>query len=89
MADPRYPIGPWTTGEAPVRQVVHHVADSQINAYCRFRLALTEDRPTIRAYDEGEWAKLDDAANAPVGPSLTLIRALHDSSRSGGLVGLP
>jgi hypothetical protein len=61
-----------------VRQVVHHVADSHINAYCRFRLALTEDNPTVRTYVEGEWARLEDGANAPIGVSLTLIRALHD-----------
>lgn len=61
-----------------VRQVVHHVADSHINAYCRFRLVLTEEHPTVRTYVEGEWAKLEDAANAPVGASLTLVRALHD-----------
>lgn len=61
-----------------VRQVVHHVADSHINAYVRFRLALTEEEPLVRPYDESLWAELLDARGAPVEVSLALVTALHD-----------
>ena len=61
-----------------VRQIVHHLADSHANAYVRWRLALTEDRPTIKPYDESRWATLDDATRAPIEPSLALLDALHD-----------
>lgn len=60
-----------------VRQLVHHVADSHMNAYVRCRLALTEDNPTIKPYDEAAWAELPDAKNAPVELSLQLIRYIH------------
>jgi hypothetical protein len=60
-----------------VRQALHHVADSHINSYVRFRLAVTEDEPTIKPYDENGWAKLADAAAGPVGLSLDLVDALH------------
>jgi uncharacterized damage-inducible protein DinB len=70
--DTPYREGGWT-----VRQLVHHVADSHINAYTRFRFALTEDNPTVKGYDENLWAQLSDAATAPIGPSLALIDALH------------
>lgn len=71
--DTRYRPDGWT-----VRQVVHHVADSHMNSYVRFRLAMTEDEPTIRPYDEAAWAELSDARSAAVGPSLDLIEALHE-----------
>ena len=71
--DTPYREGGWT-----VRQVVHHVADSHINAYIRLRLALTESEPTIKPYEESVWAKLEDAAHAPVEVSLKLIEPLHD-----------
>ncbi|MGI9175570.1 MAG: YfiT family bacillithiol transferase [Rhodothermales bacterium] len=61
-----------------VRQVVHHVADSHVNAYARFRLALTEEQPTIKPYEEARWAELPDARTAPLAPSLDLLDALHD-----------
>lgn len=61
-----------------IRQVVHHVADSHINAYVRCRLALTEEKPTIKAYDQAAWAELADARSAPIGPSLALISAAHE-----------
>jgi hypothetical protein len=61
-----------------VRQVVHHVADSHLNSYVRFRLALTEDTPTIKAYDEAQWAQLEDARRAPIEVSLALLESLHD-----------
>jgi uncharacterized damage-inducible protein DinB len=61
-----------------VRQVVHHVADSHLNAYTRFRLALTEDGPTIKPYHEDRWARLEDARTAPVDVSLALLDSLHN-----------
>lgn len=70
--DTPYRDGGWT-----VRQVVHHVADSHANAYIRFKLALTEDWPTIKPYDEAAWADLSDARWLPVQVSLELIAALH------------
>ena len=60
-----------------VRQVVHHVPDSHMNAYVRCKLALTEDRPVIKPYDETAWAQVADTARTPVGVSLTLLDALH------------
>lgn len=59
------------------RQVVHHIADSHINSYCRFKLALTEDNPSIRPYDEVAWAELPDGKSAPIELSLHLISGLH------------
>ena len=60
-----------------VRQVVHHLVDSHVNAYVRFRWALTEDGPVIKPYDEKDWARLPDAMTAPVAVSLDLLDALH------------
>ena len=60
------------------RQIVHHVADSHANGYIRHRLALTEDRPTIKPYDESRWSTLDDASHAPIESSLGLIEGLHE-----------
>lgn len=60
-----------------VRQVVHHLADSHLNAYTRVKLALTEDTPTIKPYDEKEWAELLDAKTMPVAPSLGIIEGIH------------
>jgi uncharacterized damage-inducible protein DinB len=68
----RYREGGWT-----LRQVVHHVADSHINAWVRFKLALTEDVPRIKTYDEARWAELPDTAATPIDVSLTLLDALH------------
>ncbi|MBW3552422.1 MAG: putative metal-dependent hydrolase [Gemmatimonadetes bacterium] len=70
--DAAYRPGGWT-----VRQVVHHLADSHLNAYTRFKLALTEDEPTIRPYDEARWAELTDSRAAP-DVSLRLLDALHE-----------
>jgi uncharacterized damage-inducible protein DinB len=70
--DTPYRDGGWT-----VRQLIHHVADSHMNAYCRMRLALTENWPTIKPYDEKQWAELPDARNATVELSIELLRALH------------
>jgi hypothetical protein len=60
-----------------VRQLIHHVADSHMNSYIRFRLALTEDQPAVSAYNEKEWAKLHDSA-LPIEPSLRLLEGLHE-----------
>ena len=70
--DTPYRDGGWT-----VRQVVHHLADSHLNAYVRFKLALTEDEPTIKTYEQQLWAETPDAKTAPVGLSLTLLDSLH------------
>ena len=68
---------PYRPGGWSVRQVVHHVPDSHLNAYCRFKLALTEDVPTIKPYDETKWAEMADGRSALVEESLTLVDALH------------
>lgn len=70
--DTPYRPGGWT-----VRQVVHHCADSHMNAYIRCKLALTEDKPTIKPYSEDRWAELEDGKKLPVGISLRLLNALH------------
>jgi len=61
-----------------VRQVVHHVPDSHLNSYVRFKLALTEDAPTIKPYAEDRWAELADTKATPIEVSLTLLESLHD-----------
>ena len=60
-----------------VRQVVHHVPESHLHSYIRFKLALTEDEPTIKPYFEDRWARLDDAQQAPIALSLDLLDAVH------------
>jgi hypothetical protein len=67
-----YRAGGWT-----VHQVVHHVADSHINAYIRFKLGYTENNPTIKPYEEKLWASTADVQNLPVNISITLLHALH------------
>jgi len=71
--DTPYRDGGWT-----VRQVIHHVPESHMNAYIRFKLALTEDEPTIKPYMEDRWAKLNDVQETPVEVSLGLLELLHD-----------
>jgi hypothetical protein len=71
--DTPYRDGGWT-----VRQVVHHIPESHMNAYIRFKLALTEDQPTVKTYDEAAWANLADIQSTPVETSLKLLEALHD-----------
>jgi hypothetical protein len=61
-----------------VRQVAHHLPDSHMNSWIRFKLALTEQNPTIRPYEEQLWAELPDAKEAPVAPSIALLQSLHD-----------
>jgi hypothetical protein len=68
---------PYRTGGWTVRQLAHHVPDSHINSYTRFRLALTEDNPVIKPYEEARWAELSDARTMPVEPSLRLLESLH------------
>ncbi len=72
QVDTPYRSEGWT-----VRQVVHHLPDSHMNTYIRFRLALTEDEPTIKPYDQERWAALKDARTAPLELSLTLLDSLH------------
>ena len=71
LQTPYRPEG-WT-----VHQLVHHVADSHMNAYIRFKLGLTEINPVIKPYEEAEWAKLNDTKSLPINISLTLLFALH------------
>jgi uncharacterized damage-inducible protein DinB len=70
--DTPYRPGGWT-----VRQVLHHVPDSHLNAYVRFKLALTENEPTIKPYAEDRWAELADTKTTPPEVSLTLLESLH------------
>lgn len=70
--DTPYRPGGWT-----VRQVIHHVPDSHINCYVRVRLALTENAPLIKPYDEAQWAMLEDSRTAPLELSLSLLESLH------------
>lgn len=68
---------PYRPGGWAIKQLVHHVADSHINAYTRFKLGLTEDNPTVKPYDQEAWAKLSDTEKLPINISLTLLHALH------------
>jgi hypothetical protein len=61
-----------------VKQVIHHIADSHMNAYIRFKLALTEDTPTIKPYYEDKWAELADSKNTSIDVSLKLLESLHE-----------
>jgi DinB superfamily len=71
--DTAYRPGGWT-----VRQVVHHLPDSHLNAYTRFKLGLTEEEPLLRTYEEQLWAELPEARSAPIELSLALLQALHE-----------
>jgi len=68
---------PYRPGGWTVRQVVHHLPESHMNAYIRMKLALTEDNPTIKPYDEARWAETPDVNGTPISVSLTLLEALH------------
>jgi hypothetical protein len=68
---------PYRPGGWSVRQLAHHIPDSHMNSYVRFRLALTEDTPLIKPYEESRWAELADARSMPVEPSLALLESLH------------
>jgi uncharacterized damage-inducible protein DinB len=69
---------PYREGGWTVRQVVHHVPESHMNAYIRFKLALTEDEPTIKPYMEDRWARTQDVEATPLEVSLALLDSLHD-----------
>jgi uncharacterized damage-inducible protein DinB len=68
---------PYREGGWTVRQVIHHLADSHLNAYVRYKLALTEDNPTIKPYKEAAWADLADSRFTPIDVSLALVENLH------------
>jgi hypothetical protein len=68
---------PYRPGGWTVHQVVHHVADSHMNAYIRFKLGLTEDNPTIKPYEEKLWAEMADTKNLPINISITILFAVH------------
>lgn len=68
---------PYREGGWTIKQVVHHIADSHMNAYIRFKLGLTEDNPVIKTYNEVAWAEMIDTKKIPINISLTLLHALH------------
>jgi DinB superfamily len=68
---------PYREGGWTIHQLVHHVADSHVNAYIRLKLALTENEPLVKPYEEGLWAELNDVRLLPVNISITLLHALH------------
>ena len=68
---------PYLAGEWTIAQNVHHLADSHMNSYIRCKLIVTEDRPLLKPYDQEEWARLPDAADADISVSLTLLGSLH------------
>ncbi len=70
--DTPYRLGGWTA-----RQIVHHICDSNLNSYIRFKMALTEDNPAIKLWNQESWANLIDAKTAPVNVSLDLLDSLH------------
>lgn len=76
LSEPRLDT-PYRPGGWTIRQVVHHLPDSHMNAYTRFKLALTEDNPVIKPYDESAWAALPDGRTGDVGPSLEILAGLH------------
>jgi uncharacterized damage-inducible protein DinB len=75
--DEKQLLTPYRDGGWTLQQLVHHVADSHVNAYCRFKLGLTEENPTIKPYEEKLWADLHDVHKLPINISITLLHALH------------
>ncbi len=68
---------PYRTGGWSPQQIIHHLADAHMNMYIRLKLALTEDQPVVKTYEDGLWADLPDVENVPVNVSITLLHALH------------
>jgi len=68
---------PYRDGGWNVRQVVHHVSDSHMNALCRLKWSLTEDNPTIKTYDEAKWAETSEYKDLPINISLTMLHTIH------------
>lgn len=68
---------PYRKGGWKIRQLIHHIADSHINSFIRFKMALTEENPTIKSYDEKQWAELQDSFSMPIEPSLKILDGLH------------
>lgn len=68
---------PYREGGWTIHQLVHHLADSHMNSFIRFKLALTEDNPAIKPYDEDQWSRLPDVSNLPINVSITLLHSLH------------
>lgn len=68
---------PYREGGWTIHQLVHHLADSHMNSFIRFKLALTEDNPAIKPYDEDQWSRLPDVSNVPINVSITLLHSLH------------
>lgn len=83
LSDPQLDT-PYREGGWTVRQVVHHVADSHMHMYARTKHTLTEELPTIKAYEEADWAELLDARTLPVEPSLQILEGVH--ARWGALL---
>ena len=75
--DESHYVIPYREGGWTIQQVIHHIADSHMNAYVRLKLALTEDQPTIKPYDENAWANMPDTNLTPVNVSVTMLHALH------------
>lgn len=71
--DTQYRTGGWT-----VRQLINHLADSHMNSFIRFKLALTEDNPTIKPYDEAKWAQLQDSFTIEIKPAMQILKGLHN-----------
>jgi hypothetical protein len=77
LSDAELARHPAAEGAWNSRQVVHHLADSHMNAFIRFKLALTEDRPTVKPYHQEIWAEMIDGRDLPIGLSLSILRGLH------------
>jgi uncharacterized damage-inducible protein DinB len=69
---------PYREGGWTVQQLVHHIADSHMNAFVRFKLGLTEEVPTLKTYDENKWVSMADTLDTPINYSMTLLHALHE-----------
>ena len=77
LTDPQHDV-PYRVGGWTIRQVVHHLADSHMNAFVRTKLILTEDHPLLKPYDQDAWAKLPDTLKTPIACSLSIVRGIHE-----------